>query len=101
MLEAQQRGIEANPGYDFYNLNIDSGSLWTRRLVARMIDSEAGSDVGNGTSGDAAAATSAVVAAANADREARPNGVGQSAEVAGDVSHHRDEPGAGLMQRGL
>ena len=25
MLEAQQRGIEANPGYDFYNLNIDAG----------------------------------------------------------------------------
>ena len=34
MLEAQQRGIEANPGYDFYNLNIDAGSMWTRRNVA-------------------------------------------------------------------
>ena len=34
MLEAQQRGIEANPGYDFYNLNIDAGSMWTRRMVA-------------------------------------------------------------------
>ena len=35
MLEAQQRGIEANPGYDFYNLNIDAGSMWTRRIVSR------------------------------------------------------------------
>ncbi|MBW3550575.1 MAG: aromatic ring-hydroxylating dioxygenase subunit alpha, partial [Proteobacteria bacterium] len=31
MLEAQQRGIDANPGYDFYNLNIDASSMWTRR----------------------------------------------------------------------
>lgn len=47
MLEAQQRGIDANPGYDFYNLNIDAGGMWSRRLVQRMIDAEddkAGSD---------------------------------------------------------
>ena len=42
MLEAQQRGIEANPGYDFYNLNIDAGSMWTRRKVAAMIAAESG-----------------------------------------------------------
>ena len=42
MLEAQQRGIEANPGYDFYNLNIDAGSMWTRRIVSRMIAAESG-----------------------------------------------------------
>jgi vanillate monooxygenase len=40
MLEAQQKGIEANPGYDFYNLNIDAGGMWARRLVQRMIDAE-------------------------------------------------------------
>ena len=45
MLEAQQRGIEANPGYDFYNLNIDAGSMWTRRVVQRLIDAERGTDV--------------------------------------------------------
>jgi vanillate monooxygenase len=40
MLEAQQVGIDANPGYDFYNLNIDAGGMWARRLVQRMIDAE-------------------------------------------------------------
>lgn len=40
MLEAQQRGIDANPGYDFYNLNIDAGGMWSRRLIQRMIDAE-------------------------------------------------------------
>jgi phenylpropionate dioxygenase-like ring-hydroxylating dioxygenase large terminal subunit len=47
MLEAQQRGIDANPGYDFYNLNIDAGGMWSRRLIQRLIDAEedkAGSD---------------------------------------------------------
>jgi len=56
MLEAQQRGIEANPGYDFYNLNIDAGSMWTRRIVAAMIESESAR---NGAAGGAAAALGA------------------------------------------
>jgi hypothetical protein len=100
MLEAQQRGIESNPGYDFYNLNIDAGSMWTRRTVARMIAAESGSDTGgNRTSGDAAVATGAIVAAANATEGA--NGHGQGAEVAGGIARHREEPAAGLMQRGL
>ena len=101
MLEAQQRGIEANPGYDFYNLNIDSGSLWTRRIVQRMITAESGSDTGgvDGTSGSGAVATGAVVTGANAKRA--DSGNGQGAEVAGDVARHRDAPAAGLMQRGL
>lgn len=42
MLEAQQRGIEANPDYDFYNLSIDAGSMWTRRVLQRMINAESG-----------------------------------------------------------
>jgi vanillate O-demethylase monooxygenase subunit len=49
MLAAQQRAIDANPGYDFYNLNIDAGSMWTRRIVARMIASEQGTETGQPT----------------------------------------------------
>ena len=56
MLEAQQRGIEANPGYDFYNLNIDAGSMWTRRKVAAMIAAESGTDVGSDDEHSGAAA---------------------------------------------
>jgi vanillate O-demethylase monooxygenase subunit len=40
MLEAQQRAIDANPDYDFYNLNIDAGSMWVRRIITDMIDAE-------------------------------------------------------------
>jgi vanillate O-demethylase monooxygenase subunit len=103
MLEAQQRGIEANPGYDFYNLNIDAGSMWTRRIVARMIAAEQGTDTGGeeSTSGHAAAAMSAVTGAANAEAGSGHPETGQSAEVAAGVAHHRKEPAAGLMGRGL
>jgi vanillate monooxygenase len=102
MLEAQQRAIEANPGYDFYNLNIDAAGMWTRRLVQRMIDAESGTDTGGtqNTSGAAAVAAAAAVAQANA-RMAGNGGTGVAAEVANDVARHRDEPAAGLMQRGL
>lgn len=40
VLEAQQKAIEENPDHIFYNLNIDSGSMWARRLIDRMIDEE-------------------------------------------------------------
>ena len=40
VLEAQQRAINANPRQPFYNLNIDAGALWARRLVERMIERE-------------------------------------------------------------
>jgi phenylpropionate dioxygenase-like ring-hydroxylating dioxygenase large terminal subunit len=42
MVEAQQRAITENPGYDFYNLNIDSGGMWARRVIDAMIDAESG-----------------------------------------------------------
>ncbi|MFC3162960.1 aromatic ring-hydroxylating dioxygenase subunit alpha [Ciceribacter thiooxidans] len=42
VLEAQQRAIDANPDHQFYNLNIDAGSMWARRLIDRMIDAETG-----------------------------------------------------------
>jgi vanillate O-demethylase monooxygenase subunit len=40
ILEAQQKAIEENPGRIFYNLNIDSGSMWARRLIDRMVEAE-------------------------------------------------------------
>jgi phenylpropionate dioxygenase-like ring-hydroxylating dioxygenase large terminal subunit len=105
MLEAQQRGIEANPGYDFYNLNIDAGSMWTRRLVQRMIDAELGTDVEETTekAADAAVAMSSVTAAANvADADGGADGgTGVGVEAAGDVARHRQQPAAGLMGRGF
>ena len=107
MLEAQQRGIEANPGYDFYNLNIDAGSMWTRRIVARLIAAEPGSDTGRDDehSDHAAAALSAVTAAENArvdnGAENGQSGTGMEAEVADGVAKHRDQPEAGLMARGI
>jgi len=40
MLEAQQQAIDDHPGYDFYNLNVDAGAVWARRLIDRMIARE-------------------------------------------------------------
>jgi phenylpropionate dioxygenase-like ring-hydroxylating dioxygenase large terminal subunit len=40
MLNAQQAAIDANPGYDFYNLNIDAGGMWVRRILRNMVDKE-------------------------------------------------------------
>ena len=41
MLNAQQVAIDAHPGYDFYNLNIDAGGMWVRRLTDRLVAAEA------------------------------------------------------------
>jgi len=41
ILEAQQQAMDEHPGYSFYNLNIDAGSMWARRLIDRMIQAEA------------------------------------------------------------
>ncbi|QOZ36679.1 aromatic ring-hydroxylating dioxygenase subunit alpha [Bradyrhizobium sp. CCBAU 53421] len=40
ILEAQQRAIDENPDRVFYNLNIDAGAMWARRLIDRMIEAE-------------------------------------------------------------
>jgi vanillate O-demethylase monooxygenase subunit len=40
VLEAQQRAIDERPGYSFYNLNIDAGAMWARRLIDRMVAAE-------------------------------------------------------------
>jgi vanillate O-demethylase monooxygenase subunit len=36
VLEAQQRAILENPRMPFYNLNIDAGALWARRLIDEL-----------------------------------------------------------------
>ncbi len=40
ILEAQQKAIEDNPDHVFYNLNIDGGSVWARKLIDQMISLE-------------------------------------------------------------
>jgi phenylpropionate dioxygenase-like ring-hydroxylating dioxygenase large terminal subunit len=40
VLEAQQRAMAENPGREFYNLNIDAGAMWARRLIDRMLREE-------------------------------------------------------------
>ena len=40
MLVAQQAAIDANPDYEFYNLNIDSGGMWVRRILEAMLAAE-------------------------------------------------------------
>ncbi|WP_101952876.1 aromatic ring-hydroxylating dioxygenase subunit alpha [Mycobacterium sp. 3519A] len=37
MLHAQQQAISANPGFAFYNLNIDAGGMWIRRILGRHL----------------------------------------------------------------
>ena len=40
VLEAQQRAMDERPGHTFYNLNIDAGSMWARRLIDGLIERE-------------------------------------------------------------
>jgi phenylpropionate dioxygenase-like ring-hydroxylating dioxygenase large terminal subunit len=42
VLEAQQKAIDKNPRLPFYNLNIDAGALWARRMIDRMLANGAG-----------------------------------------------------------
>jgi len=41
VLEAQQRAILRNPRQPFYNLNIDAGALWARRMIDGLLAREA------------------------------------------------------------
>jgi len=41
VLEAQQRAIDDHTDYSFYNLAIDAGGMWARRLIDRLIAAEA------------------------------------------------------------
>jgi phenylpropionate dioxygenase-like ring-hydroxylating dioxygenase large terminal subunit len=40
VLEAQQKAMDDHPEREFYNLNIDAGAMWARRLIDRMIAKE-------------------------------------------------------------
>ncbi len=42
VLEAQQRAIAKHPRQPFYNLNIDAGALWARRMIDRLLAKERG-----------------------------------------------------------
>ena len=40
VLEAQQKAIDEHPDHKFYNLNIDAGALWARRLIDGLVARE-------------------------------------------------------------
>lgn len=40
ILAQQQRAMEAYPDKTFYNLNIDAGAMWARRINQQMLDEE-------------------------------------------------------------
>ncbi|MFX0557840.1 Rieske 2Fe-2S domain-containing protein [Maribacter sp. CXY002] len=40
ILEAQQQAINDNPNREFYNLNIDAGAMWARRITDKMVQKE-------------------------------------------------------------
>lgn len=40
ILEAQQQAMLDHPEKEFYNLNIDAGAMWARRIIDRMLAAE-------------------------------------------------------------
>jgi vanillate O-demethylase monooxygenase subunit len=40
ILEAQQQAIDEHPDHQFYNLNIDAGSMWARKLIDKLVAAE-------------------------------------------------------------
>ena len=40
VLAAQQKGVDEHPDKQFYNLNIDGGAMWARRLIDQMMAEE-------------------------------------------------------------
>ncbi|MCG8493844.1 MAG: aromatic ring-hydroxylating dioxygenase subunit alpha, partial [Sneathiellales bacterium] len=40
ILEAQQQAMDAQPDKEFYNLNIDVGAMWSRRINERLVKEE-------------------------------------------------------------
>jgi phenylpropionate dioxygenase-like ring-hydroxylating dioxygenase large terminal subunit len=40
LVQAQQVAIDDHPDHAFYNLNIDAGAMWARRIIDRMIAEE-------------------------------------------------------------
>ncbi|MBN9461880.1 MAG: aromatic ring-hydroxylating dioxygenase subunit alpha [Burkholderiales bacterium] len=72
ILEAQQQAILDHPDKEFYNLNIDAGPMWARRIIARMIAQEREIAGGARAAGDGAAAGGAPTAGAAAKSAVRP-----------------------------
>jgi vanillate O-demethylase monooxygenase subunit len=94
MLEAQQRGIDANPGYDFYNLNIDSGGMWARRIIQRMIDGEEDASIHQAVRQPASGRVRAEAAGS------RPSSAPERTADGAEVRTLREQP-ANLFERGL
>jgi phenylpropionate dioxygenase-like ring-hydroxylating dioxygenase large terminal subunit len=70
ILQAQQKAIEQHPDKQFYNLNIDSGAMWARRLIDKMIAEEADDDRYRQAARDADEALAAARASGNGARTA-------------------------------
>jgi len=70
VLAAQQRGVDDHPDKQFYNLNIDGGAMWARRLIDKML-AEEGDDRYRASAGEAERqeGTSTRVEATEADAE--------------------------------
>lgn len=45
ILEAQQQAILDHPDKVFYNLNIDAGAMWARRIIDRLVMEERGAPI--------------------------------------------------------
>jgi phenylpropionate dioxygenase-like ring-hydroxylating dioxygenase large terminal subunit len=56
ILEAQQIAVDEHPEKRFYNLNIDGGAMWARRLIDRMMAEESGDERYAAAAGEAEAA---------------------------------------------
>ena len=70
VLAAQQRGVDDHPDKQFYNLNVDGGAMWARRLIDKMLADE-GDARYRASAGEAARqeGTSTRVEATEADAE--------------------------------
>jgi phenylpropionate dioxygenase-like ring-hydroxylating dioxygenase large terminal subunit len=55
VLAAQQQAIDDHPDKQFYNLNIDSGAMWARRLIDQIIAHEVDDERYRRSAGEAAA----------------------------------------------
>lgn len=94
MLEAQQRGIDANPGYDFYNLNIDAGGMWTRRIVQKMIAAET-------RAGQPAVVDESPVRGPLRSTDAEAEAAAAAPASGLGLQTRAEDPTAGLVERGL
>jgi phenylpropionate dioxygenase-like ring-hydroxylating dioxygenase large terminal subunit len=71
VLAAQQKAVEDRPDKEFYNLNIDGGAMWARRLSDKMMAAEVddGRYQRSAADAEAQAGTSTRVEATQADAE--------------------------------